>query len=250
MRLGLVHPAGSERQDPQYILGRLDEWIVTAGKPAAFGVRAVNLNPHLIRELQARDIIPVVALTSTRSPERAIDIISESRPPIVVRWDHEVNNRAWTAAPWTGMDPDIYRRNWRNIRELLPHWVKMAYIPMLLERHAIDDFGIWYPGDEHVDIVGFDTYAWGERLIKPSTRWSHPIAWWQRHSDRPIWVTEFGITHYRTRQRERLAWLRDLRNVEGVDVAMYFDIDKPDEGKHARWQLDMRERRLLGRMMR
>ena len=59
----------------------------------------------------------------------------------------------------------------------------------------------------------------------------------------PIVVGEFGM---RRGLDGRLDWLKGLERIDGIDTAVYFDMDLPAEGNA--WSLDAHERAGLGRL--
>lgn len=170
--------------------------------------------------------------------------------PLVLRLDQEPNG-AW-AAPWSLADPTLYRRMFGHVERAIRSYggarnVRMLYCPVWRGRDRADDFERYYPGDA-CQLVGFDSYAREDEPIPLARRWRAPLETLRRLTpDKGVVVGEYGILRGIAGRRR---WLRGLREVDGIETAVYMDMDLDHLGRRHLWALSPGMRRDLGAIIR
>ncbi len=145
---------------------------------------------------------------------------------LVLRWDQEMNG----SFPWSERDPAEYIRVFRRVSDRIRRVagasnVQLHFCPSLRQqRDSLDVMESYYPGDEWCQVVGFDGYSRSERWEPLAEQWGPMLRRLARMTDRPVLVGEFGR---RVDLPDRAGWLASLADVEGVDAAVYFDMDLP-----------------------
>jgi len=262
------------RNDPATILAQLDAWAADAGRyPSVFPIWSrLHVAFHdapdgawfpsagLLGGLAMRSVEPMIYMTSgSRTYE---DILAGTYDghleswgiaaarhgrDLIVRWDQEPNGD-WPAR-WAGSPPDAYRRVFARVEDRIRHQggatnVRLFYCPVLKRREDLSEFERYYPGDS-AQVVGFDAYVRNADPGPLENRWSRARDKLHSLTDAPIVVGEFGM---RRGLSGRLDWLEGLKRIDGIDTAVYFDMDLPTPG-HT-WSLDADERARLADLTR
>jgi hypothetical protein len=247
-RLG-VALAEFVQPDTPTALRALDEWIAKAGRPdlCPIWVRGFQLDRALVRGIRERGI-EVTLYVETGKLEPA-EILSG-------KWDCQIGRVASRAGDGTAV-----RINQEGNGEALGHWqdwpadtqidvfchivtamrveadIRSWYTPQGRMRNRIDELHAYYPGPDHVDIVGFDMYSDDEAARFPPDQWMRSVEWC-RATGKPVWVGETG----RRGLTRRAEWLRSIPDA-GVDAAIVMDMLalRPDGGHDDwRWTAPMR----------
>ena len=271
-RLGIALRSATVRNDAEAVLADLDAWAADAGVYPSFMPIWSRLHVAfadapdgawfpsgaLLDGLAARSVDPMIYMTSGNQTYE--DILAGTYDghlelwgiaaakhgrDLIVRWDQEPNGD-WPAR-WAGSPPHLYRAAFARVEDRIRHLggatnVRMFYCPVLKRREDLPEFERYYPGDAAL-VVGFDSYT---RQADPGpleNRWDRARDALLQLSDAPIVVGEFGM---RRGLDGRDTWLDGLERLDGIDTAVYFDMDLAIEG-HS-WSLDPDERRRIARL--
>ncbi len=257
-RFAVALGPATERHSSEFILGNLAFWAEEAGRyPDGFPIwcrledppRSIEDQQRLIEGLWKVGVEPMLYLTSAK-PDMVVlwAWARELAGGLVIRYDQEPNG-VWKA-PWANVTPaeyiDDFRRVSDTIRGEAPE-ARMFFCPLLKRKADLPEFELYYPGDDWVDVTGFDSYSQTSRLVGP--RWARAVAELERIAPgKPIIVGETGI--YRgTRRKWR--WIRDLADVKGIDTICYMDVDiDPEKWRGHLWRMTPGMRQEYGRLMR
>jgi endoglucanase len=146
---------------------------------------------------------------------------------VLVRWGHEMELS--TLYPWSGQDPDLYRRAFRHVvtvfREEGATNVRWVWSPA-----GIAGAEAYYPGDDVVDYVGLTVLGdegWDRGFGLPPQSFAdilRPRYALIERFEKPVIVAEAGVSG--TRER-RSRWLRDanraLDDMPLVRAIVYFN---------------------------
>jgi len=166
---------------------------------------------------------------------------------VLVRWGHEME--LGTLYPWSGQDPDEYRRAFRRVvtvfREEGATNVRWVWSPA-----GIAGAEVYYPGDDVVDYVGLTVLGdegWDRGFGLPPQSFAEVLR--PRYTlieqfQKPVIVTEAGVSGTRDRQAR---WLRNavpaLDEMPLVRAIVYFnDVNTPNTIVPTRpdWRVDQR----------
>jgi hypothetical protein len=93
----------------------------------------------------------------------------------VIRLGYEGNNH--TIGPWQGTsDPTSYKKMWRRAHQVMERRAdfKWDFNSAIGPSGKVTSFDTLYPGDDVVDIVGFNIYdVWWKHPATPADRWAH-----------------------------------------------------------------------------
>lgn len=156
---------------------------------------------------------------------------------------HEMNGNWY---PWCGTvngnNAALYRTVWIRIRKIFRKHapkVKFVWSPNNIDfpNVARNKFEKYYPGDEYVDVLGFDAYNWG------STR--PEFGGWKSFSKialrtynrlktlshrKPIWIAEVGSA---PEGGNKAAWIRNMfhvaKSLPQLKAILYFNLDKEEK---------------------
>ncbi|GGK14576.1 hypothetical protein GCM10010124_03900 [Pilimelia terevasa] len=153
-----------------------------------------------------------------------------------------------TAADYAAMYRHVVRRlRSRGVANLVSVVVHLAY-PKLTSQPWFDDL---YPGDDVVDWVGFDTYAYGEPgyghgdFAELVNRRSRRYAWpgfytWAagRHPRKPLMVAEWGVWHAERNAAHHERFFRSvasqLPRFPRIRAMVYFDTPADQRSRDSR----------------
>lgn len=162
------------------------------------------------------------------------DLIDQNGKPIpvVLRPLHE-NTGAWFWWGRTHCSPEEYKALWRFTQQYL-HDVKKAnnllWAWSPAEHHLVNEFELWYPGDDVVDIIGLDDYGSWNREGDVVAEVAASLGWLvekaEEHRKIPIfaetgseglrdstWFTQKLLAAMKADERaKRLAWVLVWRN--------------------------------------
>jgi mannan endo-1,4-beta-mannosidase len=285
--LGLVIAEGVASQGPgTALLGALDERYERDGKhPAAVGIwvnwgdlgwaespRWTFPDPVLLEGLDQRGIVPLITWQPVYAEQPGdsfgvpfrdilegmwdgyLDAFAQGAAAygkrVIVRFAHEGNGN-WF--PWSigqnGNTPWSARRAHRyvhdRVRAIAPN-VDFWWCPNAVSDRTwpLDEL---YPGDDYVEVVGFDSYNWsgiGGRM--PMDAWRATIAELKAltGSTKPIIVGETGVkaTGDPEDAAFRRTWLRDgFREAQAtwriLQAIVYFDYDMTEVNGQPDWRM-------------
>ena len=188
-----------------------------------------RLDPRLLRELQARDVEPVLSIETTGLRYEDIlagrydcqlRVLGAKADGCVARVDQEPMSK--------GLAPDWYRHpryvpTFGRVSGLLRDEgdVRVAYCTTAV----VEAMAEFYPGDDACQVVGFDLFSRKEDdplppvACRPRVRELDRIA-----PGKPRWVFETGRLIGR---RGRAPWLGSWQEVEGIEAVMFFDMKVP-----------------------
>jgi mannan endo-1,4-beta-mannosidase len=144
--------------------------------------------------------------------------------------------------PWNG-DPQALRTAWARMTEVFAAEgvanVRWVWSPNVTDwpRSEANRMELYYPGDEHVDVLGLSGYNWGE--TRPDIGWRSFETVFAAGYDRvtalgpqPLWLAEMASTDV---GGDKAAWVRDMfasRAFPRIAALIWFD-----ERKEADWRL-------------
>jgi hypothetical protein len=238
-----------------------------AGKRLSLGGMFIDLetyNPGVslvaaLELLRQNDYTPFVNLASWRSAEEinrgTIDVALHELGRAFAHWLQGGEARWVWIAPLPEMngtwetyttDPDTFKRAFARIQSIFrqegvgqgARWVFAPNGWSWPERN----FEFFYPGDEHIDAVGFSGYNRGYCTYFPYPRWETPEQVFGEYlrrmramaPNKAIIITQMASSsdHAPGQKSEAAkdAWLREayayLARFDGVAGMMYFNIDK------------------------
>ncbi|WP_344172260.1 glycosyl hydrolase [Pilimelia columellifera] len=154
----------------------------------------------------------------------------------------------YTARDYAAMYRHVINRlRARGVDNLVTVLVHMAY-PRLTSMHW---FGDLYPGDDVVDWIGFDAYAYStpgygygdfaELVNRRSTRtgWPGFYTWASiRHPEKPLMVAEWGVWHSKANASHQAALFRSvaaqISRFPKIKALVYFDTPSDQRGRDSR----------------
>jgi hypothetical protein len=266
VKLGIALPEAVHGDD-ESIVAALDRFTASVALPRLFAVwRSLTPGPRygmpsawLLDALEARGVVPLVYLESSPTKAHYDNVKLHHRltdcalfaeqakaygKRVFVRLDHEMNG----SMPWAGQ-PERYKLAWRAQTDILhdaPN-IRMVWCP---QGATPDRFASYWPGDDYVDLAGFDKYDNGRRNPLPKA-WAAPIAAIRELTMLPILVCEWGSI-VGADDAARVAQLKTLEDV-GVWGSVYFDIDVaaiPGSGDDRDWRMSPAMRDEYARMLR
>jgi hypothetical protein len=140
------------------------------------------------------------------------------------------------AMPWS-KTPTRYKLAWRAQSDILhdaPN-IRLIWCP---QGATPDSFASYWPGDDYVDMVGFDKYDNGRRSPLPKA-WAAPTEALRALTASQILVCEWGSI-VGADDRLRVEQLRTQADVRDIWGAMYFHIDTrtiPGSGDDRDWRM-------------
>ena len=140
--------------------------------------------------------------------------------------ENDVRTRAgsgYTAKDYAGMFRHVVKRlRAHGVTNMVTVLVHMAYVP-----HATQSwFNDMYPGDDVVDWIGFDTYAYSDpgyghgdfaevfnRKIEGKRGWPGFYTWaLTRHPGKPLMIAEWGVWSFKRNTAYKVDFYRELGN--------------------------------------
>lgn len=155
--------------------------------------------------------------------------------PVHLRFAHEFNGDWYPWTPRHGTTPDTYVAAWRHTHDLFCRAgatnVQWVWSPDATARGDVP-LRAWFPGDDHVDIVGIDGYNWG--TTRPWSRWTPPVELFEPAvtevralTDRPMMIAEVGCAED---GGDKADWICAFVEWAGaqrdIDAVVWFDHDK------------------------
>lgn len=129
----------------------------------------------------------------------------DSNVPIFLRFASEMNG-TWTNY---SQDPAKYIEKWKLVHKVMKEHapnVAMIWAVLSVPEDTIESF---YPGDEYVDWVGVNVYSvkyhnnnWYEKSAFEDPLDLLSYVYHRFSATKPILISEFGVTHYNTRDNE------------------------------------------------
>jgi mannan endo-1,4-beta-mannosidase len=163
-----------------------------------------------------------------------------SSPGLVYLRPFPEMNGDWV--PWNG-DPDALRVAWRRMTGVFAAAgadnVRWVWSPNVTDgpRTADNRMELYYPGDDHVDVLGLSGYNWGE--TRPTIGWrsfetvfATGYARITAVGPQPLWLTEMASSD---EGGDKAAWVRDMfasTAFPRISALIWFD-----EHKEADWRL-------------
>lgn len=159
---------------------------------------------------------------------------------VFLRFAHEANGDWY---PWSGpvIGYDKYIRICRYVKDrfVLSGVTNVKWVFAVNNESAFGHDAVWkcYPGDQYVDIIGFDGYNWGE-----AGSWSK----WRPFKDifgpvydaaavkydKPLMITEVSSS---SKGGDRSGWIKDalveLKNMKRIAAVVFFNVDKETDWK-------------------
>jgi hypothetical protein len=151
---------------------------------------------------------------------------------------------------WNG-DPEGLRAAWVHMTSLFvaegADNVRWVWSPNLTDEPATpaNRMERYYPGDAHVDVLGFSGYNWGD--TRPYIGWrsfaqivARPYERLTALGPQPVWVTETASSE---EGGDKAAWIRDMFALDGfprLEAIIWFN-----EAKEADWRLESSRESLL-----
>lgn len=138
------------------------------------------------------------------------EVLATFRSPVVVRWAQEMDNpfNRFTWADWSASD---YIEAFRRMREILHETAPSAR--MMWSPRGERTLQRFYPGDEHVDLVGLTVFGFEDydirvhgrpRTFEESVRQGYELT---AGYGKPVWVAEVG---YAGTQEYVADWVRSI----------------------------------------
>lgn len=194
-----------------------------------------KLDRRLVKAIRARGAEPIVYLETTGYPlDRIIDGVYDcelrrlalAADESIVRPNQEPNGNP-DIIPWA-LDP-LWKPAQQRMATVMRAEadVRIAYSPVGRNRKRIAELEDWYPGDEFVDVLGFDYFSTDEDDRFPPDQWAVSVEW-ARSKGKSVYVFETGRKVGLSRRAE---WLRSILDA-GVDAAIVFDMTTPDQHAH------------------
>lgn len=185
------------------------------------------LDVSILADLRSRGVAPVIYVESgdaAYSDIRAgrydgpLKRLARRADGCVVRWDQEPDGHGlarWQEVPaleWATTFSHV-GATMRGVADIRMFWCVIRPAAAVRE-------GYW-PGDDAVQIIGFDRYRWDDDDALPGEQWAGPIM--QCHTIAPgkkVWVGETGS---RTGTVGRTAHLRESADA-GADVVIHMNL--------------------------
>ncbi len=203
----------------------------------------------------------------------AVHIRQSYREPFFLAIHHEAENevRARTGSGYTARDYAamfrhvVQRLRARGATNVVTVLVHMAYVPHTTQSW----FSQMYPGDDVVDWVGFDTYAYSDpgyghggfaellnRRSASRPGWPGFYNWVRaRHPNKPLMIAEWGVWFSRRNPGHQAAFYRDMGrqigNFPRIKAMVHFETPRNYKGQNSsvdNTQAGLREYQRLGRL--
>jgi hypothetical protein len=168
-----------------------------------------------------------------------------------VHHEAEGTVREWKGSGYTAEDYAhmyryvVQRLRGHGVHNLVTVLVHMAYVPHTNQSW----FDRMYPGDDVVDWIGFDTYAYGDqgyghgdfaellnRRSPARPRWPGFYNWAQRrHADKPLMVAEWGVWSSTANPAHKAEFYREvgrqIRTFPKIRALVHFDTPHDQRGR-------------------
>jgi len=251
MRRGASLYEGTFHTDGSGLLAAVDAWAAEAGgypKFVPLWCQLTNTGPMpagsdfdatLMNGLLTRGVEPMVFMTSSgwvdaqhSAPQRTyqsylagdydsqLDAWSSAAADyghrLIVRWDHEMG-MAW--APWSVNSAPTYKSVFSHVADRLR---AAGNVKLWFCGGGRQKLLTYFPGGTTCDYIGFDKYSRDEAWDPLPTAWKKSIDTCKSLSGHPIIVGEFGRE---ASLSQRWQWLKTIRDVQDVWLALYFDMD-------------------------
>jgi len=161
----------------------------------------------------------------------------------------EKSGSGYTARDYSAMFRHVVERlRARGVDNLVTVLVHMAYVPHTSKSW----FDEMYPGDDVVDWIGFDTYAYSDpgyghgdfaellnRRMESRPAWPGFYNWAvTKHSDKPLMVAEWGVWSSKKNPRHKAEFYREVGRQIGrfpnIRAMVHFDTPHNQEGRDSR----------------
>jgi glycosyl hydrolase family 26 len=158
----------------------------------------------------------------------------------------EKKGSGYTAADYADMYRHVVERLRRHgVDNLVTVLVHMAYVPHTSKSW----FDSMYPGDDVVDWIGFDTYAYSDpgyghgdfaellnRQSSARPNWPGFYNWAQRkHADKPLMVAEWGVWSSKKNPGHKAEFYREvgrqIGNFPNIRALVHFDTPHNQDGR-------------------
>jgi endoglucanase len=93
------------------------------------------------------------------------DILDGFQSPVTIRWAHEMEERSGQFI-WAGWEPDVYIGAFRRMVDVCR--AEAPDIDVMWSPLGLEDFEVYYPGDDYVDVVGLSVFGlqpWEEQIL-------------------------------------------------------------------------------------
>jgi hypothetical protein len=158
----------------------------------------------------------------------------------------EKKGSGYTAADYADMYRHVVKRlRAHGVDNLVTVLVHMAYVPHTSKSW----FDKMYPGDDVVDWIGFDTYAYSDpgyghgdfaellnRQSSARPNWPGFYNWAQRkHADKPLMVAEWGVWSSKKNPGHKADFYREvgrqIGNFPNIRALVHFDTPHNQDGR-------------------
>ena len=197
-----------------------------------------HVDPTLLDALHERGTEPVIYMESTGASypdiltgahDDELRLLACKADGHVIRWDQEPDGDF--GQDWAGHE--LYADVFQHVSEVMRSEADIRLMWCVIKPLEAISEGYW-PGDEAVQVVGFDRYSWTEGSNFPDVQWRAPVKQLQKLvPGLPIRVGECGRLAGLTRRGE---WLRSARSVAGIEAVTVMDMLEPSLGHD--WRFD------------
>ena len=175
-------------------------------------------------------------------------LVANGQPNAILRLGWELNGEwfPWAARNNPGQFASYFRRIVTSMRSVPgAGGLRFDWNPGIGARFVPENA---YPGDNYVDIIGFDLYdaSFGARGANPAARWDdylnrpYGLRWhrdFARAHGKPMSFPEWGVSdrHVGGATPDNALFIRNMAGwISANDVAYqsYFDFNKPGDGNH------------------
>lgn len=174
--------------------------------------------------------------------------LKEFGHPVLFRLNNEMNGDwCWYSAYYTGKDTELYKAMWRYVQSVFERngvdnviWVWNPHDRSLPD-FKWNNYLMYYPGDEYVDVIGLTGYNTGNYF--PGETWRefeeiYPPMYseYTRLFDKPLMITEFASNSV---GGNKAAWINrmfgQLKNLDRIKVAVWWSgVDYDQQGRPGR----------------
>ena len=175
---------------------------------------------------------------------RYADDLKSFGKPILFRLNNEMNSDwCWYSAFYTARDADIYVKLWRYLKAIFDSqgvdnliWVWNPH-DLSLPSFSWNNFMVYYPGDEYVDVIGMTGYNTGTYFANERWRsfdqiYKELYGEYSLFFQKPFMLTEFAASIH---GGDKAAWIDDmfvkLPDYPNIKAAVWWnnvDYDKND----------------------
>jgi len=221
------------------VFSRWEEPFPAAGMARirdAGSIPLLTWEPYLTQD-RGKDILPEIAAGRHDGLiMRFAQAAAAHRGPILLRFAHEMNGDWY---PWAGR-PRLYVAAYRRVRDAFAAagGSNVRFVFGIngedMPRGRRNRFELYDPGPGYVDIVGIDSYNWGD--TRPWSRWHSPrriiTPVYERviaaFPDKPMMLGELGST---SSGGDKAEWIADLfadlpGRFPAVKAFVWFDVKK------------------------